>query len=119
MDFHPLENLGSNSAERYVWDSLKSAFQGEPGVVYFRYHIFPRGRQRRRQPDILLLHPSLGVVVLECKGCKIANVVAVHGGEWHMRDWYEEYAAPVRQAEDQMFAVKSRFEERRETRGLL
>src|SRR5689334_16880193 len=36
-----------------------------------------------------------------------------------MHDWYQEVMTPILQAEDQMFAVKNRYEERREARGLL
>src|SRR5262249_42634564 len=56
---------------------------------------------------------------LECKGCPIANVAAIHGHEWVMDDWHDEQETPLAQAEDQMFAVKNRYEGRRETRGLL
>ncbi len=119
MDFHPLEPIDSNSAQNYVWASLKQAFRGEPGVAYYRYHIFPRGRQRHREPDVLVLHPEFGVVVIECKGCRIGNVAAIQGSEWVMRDWYEESEAPLEQAQEQMFAVKRRYDERRETRDLV
>jgi hypothetical protein len=120
VQFHPHEPLTSNGAERYAWDSLKTAFRDDPcGVCYYRYHIFPRGRGRHRQPDILLLHPGLGVLALECKGCRIDNILSIDGSSWRMQGWYEETETPLLQAEDQMFAVKNRFEDLRETRGLL
>jgi superfamily I DNA and RNA helicase len=120
MEFCPHEPLTSNSAERYTWDSLKTAFREDPqGIAYYRYQIFPRGRQSHREPDILLLHPGLGVYVLECKGCRIDNVLALDGSAWRMQNWHEETETPLLQAEDQMFAVKNRYEDRRETRGLL
>src|SRR5437763_1060648 len=64
VDFFPYEPFDSNGAQTYVWDSLKAAFRGA-GVAYYRYHIFPRGRRRRRELDVLLLHPELGVCVVE------------------------------------------------------
>src|SRR5262245_13235823 len=113
MEFHPHEAPDNNSAQRYVWDSLKKAFHDEPGVAYYRYHIFPRNRLRRREPDVLLLHLALGLFILECKGCRISNIAAINGCEWRMHDWYEEVETPLQQAEDQMFAVKALYDERR------
>jgi superfamily I DNA and RNA helicase len=118
MNFHPLEPFDANSAQRHVWDNLKEAFRDEDGVAYYRYPIFVRGG-RHREPDILLLHRALGLWVIECKGCRIANVAAVEGHEWRMADWHEGAERPLLQAEDQMFAVKNRYEDRRETRDLL
>jgi superfamily I DNA and RNA helicase len=119
VDFFPYEPFDSNGAQTYVWDSLKAAFRGAGGVAYYRYHIFPSGRRRHREPDVLLLHPELGVCVIECKGCRIDNIAAIQGAEWRMRHWYEESQAPLEQAADQMFAVKNRFDEHRPTRGAL
>lgn len=119
MEFHPYEPFDDNKAQRYVWESLKTSFRDDAGVAYYRYHIFPRNRRRRREPDVLLLHPTLGLGVLECKACRIDNILAINGSTWTMRDWHEEFEAPLEQAADQMFAVKGRYEERRDTSGLL
>jgi superfamily I DNA and RNA helicase len=119
MEFHPQEPFDSNAAQKHVWSSLKQALQEEPGVAYYRYPIFAKGGRRHREPDFLLLHPELGLWTIECKGCRIDNVAAIQGHEWVMRDWHEEVETPVAQAEDQMYAVKSRFDDRRETRGLV
>ena len=58
MEFHPHEPFDTNQGQRKVWDSLKEAFAKDEGVAYYRYPIFSRTR-RRREPDILLLHPGL------------------------------------------------------------
>src|SRR5262245_60466406 len=118
VDFHPHEPIDANSAQNYIWDSLKKAFRDD-GVAYYRYHIFPHGRHKRREPDVLLLHQTLGVVVIECKGCRIGNVAAIEGAEWVMQDWYDQTAAPLAQARDQMFAVKRRYDARPESRDLV
>jgi superfamily I DNA and RNA helicase len=118
MQFHPHEAFDSNRAQRHVWDNLKLAFPDDEGVAYYRYPIFARGT-RRREPDILLLHPTLGLWVIECKGCRIENVAAIEGNCWVMANWHEENETPLAQAEDQMFAVKNRYDERRETRNVV
>jgi hypothetical protein len=114
MDFCPNEPFDNNSAQHYVWGSLKAAFEDDPGVRYYRFPIFVRGAPRR-EPDVLLLHPDLGLWVIECKGCRIENVAELRGHEWLMRDWHDEVERPLLQAEDQMFALKHRYDERRET----
>jgi superfamily I DNA and RNA helicase len=119
MEFHPSEPFDSNRAQRNVWDSLKQALAEDRGVAYYRYHIFPRGRMRHREPDILILHPALGLIIIECKGCRIENIAAIQGAEWTMQNWHDECETPLEQAADQMFAVKGRYLERRETRDLL
>jgi superfamily I DNA and RNA helicase len=119
MEFHPFEALASNSSERHVWENLKEAFRGDSGSAYFRHAIFARAGGRFREPDILLLHRELGLVCMECKGCRIENVGAILGAEWVMQNWREESETPLQQAEDQLFAVKGRYDAQRETRDLL
>jgi hypothetical protein len=119
MDFFPYAAPDSNSAQKAVWNAIRRAFAGEPGAAYYRYHIFPRDARFGREPDILVLHRRLGVIVLECKGCGVGNVAAVNGTEWVMRDWYGDRMFPVLQAEEQMFAVENRFRDSRAARGLM
>src|SRR4051812_9774680 len=99
MDFYPHEPFDCNRAQKHVWASIKQAFEDEPGVCYYRYPIFTRGVRRHREPDILLLHPRLGLWVFECKGSEMRNIATIQGHAWEMRDWYEETSTPIAQAE--------------------
>lgn len=65
------------------------------------------------------MHREYGLWVIECKGCEISNIASIQGHEWKMNNWHSEIETPVAQAEDQMFAIKNRLTERRETRGLV
>jgi len=119
MEFFPYEPFDKNESQKKVWDWLKEAFKDDLGVAYYRYPIFNRRGRLSREPDILIVHRELGLWVIECKGCYIDNIESIQGHEWKMSNWYGEIETPVAQAEDQMFAIKNKLTERRETRGLL
>jgi superfamily I DNA and RNA helicase len=117
MEFFPYEAFDGNKSQEQVWNWLKIAFKDDLGVAYYRYPIFTRSGKLNREPDILMLHRELGLWVFECKGCSIGNIQGIQGHQWQMNNWYEEMSMPVAQAEDQMFAIKNKLDERRETRG--
>ncbi|MBD2771396.1 NERD domain-containing protein [Iningainema tapete] len=119
MEFFPYEPFDNNQAQKKVWDSIKEAFKDDPGVAYYRYPIFTRSGRLNREPDILILHRELGLWVIECKGCKIDNILSIQGHEWRMNNWYSEIETPVAQAENQMYAVKNKLTDCEETRGLV
>ncbi|WP_292826333.1 nuclease-related domain-containing DEAD/DEAH box helicase [Nostoc sp. JL33] len=117
MEFFPFEAFDNNEAQKKIWEWLKEAFKNDSGVAYYRYPVFTRTGRLNREPDILILHQELGLWVIECKSYSINNVSAIQGHEWQMNNWYNESETPVAQAEDQMFAIKNKLDERRETRG--
>lgn len=117
MDFFPLEPIDENQGQKKIWGWIKDAFKTGEGVAYYRYPIFTRSGSLIKEPDILLLHRKFGLWVFECKGCYIDNIQSIQGHQWEMNNWYDEVISPVAQAEDQMFAIKNKFEERRESRG--
>jgi hypothetical protein len=118
MIFHPNEPFDNNKGQHIAWTQLKNAFASDEGVAYYRYPIFSGRGSHRREPDILLIHRQFGIWVLECKGCRIGNIVAIQGHEWEMWDWHHESETPIAQAEDQMWAVKGLLEKQRELRSL-
>jgi superfamily I DNA and RNA helicase len=119
MDFHPQEPFDSNVSHKHLWNSLRQAFQHEPGVAYYRYPIFARDGRRRREPDFLLLHRQLGVWVIQCEGFSAGNIPANEDNRWRMQDWREDVETPLLDAEEQVYAVKHHHESWRHTRDLL
>jgi superfamily I DNA and RNA helicase len=117
--FQNFEALKPNSAERQFWDSLRRAFENDECIAFFKYPIFHRNGDAQKIPDVIFLHRRLGLWVFECKGCRIDNIASIDGAIWSMANWHREQEMPTQQAEDGMFAIRARFEERRETRGLL
>ncbi len=117
MDFYPYERLDNNQSQNKLWDWLKEAFKEDDGVAYYRFPIFSKQGKLNREPDILMLHRELGLWVFECKGCSIDNIQGIQGQQWQMNNWYDESITPVAQAEDQMYAIKTKLDEKRESRG--
>ena len=117
MDFYPYEPLDKNEAQHQVWKRLKEAFKTDEGVAYYRYPIFTKSGQLNREPDFVILHQEFGLWIIECKSYSINNIHGIQGHEWQMNHWYNEIETPVAQAEDQMFALKSKLDEKRQSRG--
>lgn len=108
MDFIWSDPGNINYAEKEIWNALKLALINDEGICYHRYPIFSADRSRR-EPDILILHRHWGLYVIECKGCKIENIDGIDGPVWRMKDWHSTQETPYTQAEDQMWAVMSKF----------
>ncbi|WP_017324076.1 DEAD/DEAH box helicase [Synechococcus sp. PCC 7336] len=117
--FQNYDPLNPNTAERKLWECLKKTFQNDPCVVYFRYPIFKRTGNLNREPDVIFMHRELGLWVLECKGCRIANIKSIEGHQWKMNSWHREEELPILQAQDGMYAISAKLNERRETRSLV
>ena len=103
----PDENLG----EVEVWEQLKKTFRNENGVAYHRFPIYRTGGLYGHEADIVLIFRDAGIFVVEVKGCRADNIERIEGHHWHMRNWTQEVETPVKQARDQMFALKDWIDE--------
>jgi superfamily I DNA and RNA helicase len=108
MDFSWGESEGGNYAEKEIWSALKLTLIEDEGLCFHRYPVFSADRSRR-EPDFLILHRFWGLYIIECKGCKIDNIESIDGATWHMKNWHSSQETPYTQAEDQMFAVMTKF----------
>lgn len=94
------------SCELEVWDAIRSAFADRECIGYWRYPIFSKVGDSRKEPDILIVDRSLGLVVIEVKGFKINNIVSVNGHRWEFQNVYDyPYDNPYQQAECQLRAL--------------
>lgn len=97
--------LSGGRAEQEVWQAVKAAFAGRECFGYWRYPVFSKTGETRKEPDILLVDRELGLVVIEVKGIKLHNLERVHGHRWQYRDFYEPYGFPYQQAENQLYQL--------------
>ena len=82
-----------------------AAFGDDPRATFFIEGLPPRGHIPR--PDLILLHPDLGVVVIENKGVKAADVQRVENTTlWLVRDGALKEEDPFAQAERVMYRLK-------------
>src|SRR5262249_28760539 len=110
------EPPGHSDTARPMWDALQVAFAGEPGDAFFRHAVVPR--QGRRSPGIAILHPALGLFVIECCGYLPGQVAGIEGDNWLLAGVDAGAATPMADLLDQAAAVRGRLEEGRQTRGL-
>ena len=98
------------SAEKKVWKVLTKAFTDDYCLAYWRYPLFSSVGERRKEPDILLLHQEEGVVVIEVKALKIEQIHVIDGHLWQFNDFYEDCGNPYEQAESHLFSFLSMCE---------
>ena len=119
MEFYPKNIDNACNAEKAVWEKVKNAFNSEPGVAFHRYQLFDKNGNLEREIDILIVHPQLGLWIIECKGCYINNIESIKGCEWNMKTWYQPEIKPLIQAQDHMFALKKHLRQRLDFCNLL
>jgi superfamily I DNA and RNA helicase len=108
MEFIWSDSGDTSIAEKEVWRNLKLAIADEDGICYHRFPILSADRSRK-EPDILIMHKTLGLFVINCKGYKIENIESIDGKTWKLRDWESSAESPIAQAEDQIWIVTGKF----------
>src|SRR5579862_2282290 len=112
MRFYPESAAPEYKAESDVWDIVKEALKDEEGVAWHSYRLYRLGRSYSYSPDIFVLSRRYGAIVIECKGCKINNIYAVHNIVWEMEDWYKPEITPVSQVESQKNEIWNRLRQK-------
>ena len=104
--FIATQTLGNKgeAGEKLVWDSVKRAFASRTCLAYWRYPIFSQ-TGFRKEPDILIADYRLGLIVIEVKAIKIAQLVGIQGHRWQYDNFYTKFGNPYQQAERQLFAL--------------
>jgi hypothetical protein len=100
----PFDRTGEKG-EYLVWEKVREAWRDRDCLAYWRYPIFARSRQVRKEPDILICDRHLGLIVIEVKSIKINQIVSIDGHFWQYRDFYSDYGNPYQQAENQLFSL--------------
>ncbi|NEQ88353.1 MAG: hypothetical protein F6K26_53050, partial [Moorea sp. SIO2I5] len=103
-------NQFDSEAEKVVWDAIKQQFNDQPGYCWHRYPITSYSGPRL-EPDIIIIHPEWGLIVIEVKGCYLQNIESIEGYTWYMREWYKEEIEPYDQAQKHMWAIIDRLKQ--------
>jgi len=91
--------------EQIVWDAVRGAFTERDCIGYWRYPIFAKFGEIRKEPDILIIDRELGVIVIEVRSIKIEQIVAVEGEKWELKDFQFPQISPYQLAENQLYAL--------------
>lgn len=94
----------ANAGEETVWSFLKA--MPDDVWVYFEPDV------RNRYPDFVVLHPRIGVIVIEVKGYPLPWITYADSNnvKYRMAGNEREDVHPVRQGRDYMFRLKSKLE---------
>ncbi|MDY7016024.1 MAG: DNA/RNA helicase, partial [Cyanobacteriota bacterium] len=81
--FITTESQDLDEVQQQVWDAVKQAFGDRDCIGYWRYPIFAKVGEERKEPDILIVDRELGVVVIETVAVAIAQIAAIdESGMW-------------------------------------
>lgn len=95
----PIGDSGE-AGEQKAWDAVRSAFSDRNCIGYWRYPIFSKVGEIRKEPDILIVDRELGVVAIAVKSVTIDQIVEVNGHLWQSAE-----ANPYQQAGHQLRAI--------------
>ncbi|MGM0775942.1 MAG: UvrD-helicase domain-containing protein [Bacillota bacterium] len=98
-------------AELDAWKAITLAFDEKSALAIHHYPMFFSNGAGRREIDILIVHPQLGVCVIEVKGININQLKGIEGHKWTYKDYYEDQSSPFEQAENQLNMLCSFLEE--------
>lgn len=104
------------AGEQKVWEAIKRAYGSRTCLAYWRYPIFSKVGQHRKEPDILIADQEIGIIVIEVKSITIDQIVAVNGHRWEYEDLYVDSGNPYQQAEDHLFSLLGYLDREPETR---
>lgn len=96
--------------EEIVWIKIKEAFSRREVLGYSRYPLFFNTGQRRKEPDILILDKEIGLIIIEVKGYEIDDIENLYPNSWQIKGEYKGIYNPIGQAEDYLYAIKSKFD---------
>jgi superfamily I DNA and RNA helicase len=111
-----IERSGA-AGERRVWEALKGALRGRDGIAYWRYPMFTKVGEVRKEADILLLDHELGLIVIEVKSIRMEQIKAIEGHRWYTPGFYTSTINPYQQAEDAAYAFIAMLARERSLRG--
>lgn len=106
MNFHPESLFDTNQGENAVWTQLQDALADWDGDTFYRLPIIDAEGRFVFEPDIVVALRGYTPLVIECKGCRIDDIKAIHGAVWTMAEsWNRAQENPCNQARNQAIAL--------------
>jgi superfamily I DNA and RNA helicase len=100
----PISESGKD-CELKVWNAAKSAFSDRDCIGYWRYPLFAKVGEVRKEPDILIADRELGVTIIEIACVTIDQIVAVNGEQWQFEKAEIISASPGERGNRQLQAL--------------
>ena len=105
-------------AENRVWQAVQAAFATRDCLGFWRYPIFPKNGDTRKEPDILIADREFGIVIIEVKSLTIDEIHGIHGHVWDT-EYFGRACTPYQQAERQLYALSDCCDKQPALRGRL
>lgn len=93
------------TGEQTVWDAIRSAFADRNCLGYWRYPIFAKVGETRKEPDIMIADREIGLVVINVTPVTLDQIVTITEQEWQFQNFVTPAANPYQQAENQLYAI--------------
>ena len=111
-DFIVTESTGApgEGGELQVIDGLRSALRRRDSVCFWKYPLNTRA-QHLHEPDVLILDPEWGIVIIEVKSLPLSQLASIQGYSWRLNTPYfgRLEINPYEQARRQAQAVIERI----------
>ncbi|MEA5576721.1 DEAD/DEAH box helicase [Anabaena sp. UHCC 0451] len=105
--FITTEAIKNQDGEQKVWDAVRSSFADRNCIGYWRYPIFSKVGEIRKEPDILIVDREFGVIVISIKSINIEQIANINGQQWQLENSDITAINPYQQAEHQLRALIS------------
>jgi superfamily I DNA and RNA helicase len=98
----------TEGAEQKVWDAVKNTFAERNCIGYWRYPIFAKVEEIRKEPDILIADRELGLIVIEILPVNIDQILSIDDENWQLQNVETgNYASLTQRTENQLRALIS------------
>lgn len=97
----PLKDSYSG-AEQKTWDAIRTAFADRNCIAYWRYPIFSKVGEVRKEPDILIADRDIGLTVIEILPVAIEQITEIVENSWKLQNFDLKQANPNQRAEHQL-----------------
>ena len=97
--------FAGEQGEQRVFEAVKAAFQDREALGWWRYPLV--SETTVREPDILVIDPELGVIVIEVKSLPLSDLAGVSGYRWQLNRPYfgKTEINPYEQAKAQLQVI--------------
>jgi hypothetical protein len=100
--------LINDQAHARTATALLLAYGAEPAAWLYAEPVLP---DSELSPDLVLVHPAVGLLVVEVKAYELGYIRGSEGGELRIwRQGQEQRVSPYRQAQRGMYAIKNNLE---------
>ena len=104
IETEPIGKDGEQS-EQKIWSACKKAFADRNCIGYWKYPIFSKTGENRKEPDTLIVDKELGIIIIEVKGIIIDQIDLIQGHLWKYQNFYKPEGNPYQQGENQLYAL--------------